>query len=191
MRTILVILGALVLGITAVISAIPSHAQEVDCDDFDSQAEAQAHLRANPSDPANLDADADGIACESLPGPTDLVPVTAAIGTAATATSTTPEATSTTQATALATSTTEPTVVSSSPLPSTAGDSETPRPTSTTAAAGAAAATATPTSANIRAPSTGDAGLSGQGSSAIPYLATGLLLAALTIGAGSFLRSRQ
>jgi hypothetical protein len=39
----------------------------LNCKDFDSQAEAQAELRANPSDPNNLDADNDGVACESLP----------------------------------------------------------------------------------------------------------------------------
>lgn len=37
---------------------------ELDCASFDSQAEAQANLEANPSDPNNLDADDDGEACE-------------------------------------------------------------------------------------------------------------------------------
>lgn len=36
-----------------------------DCDDFSSQAEAQAALDADPSDPERLDADDDGEACES------------------------------------------------------------------------------------------------------------------------------
>ncbi len=35
-----------------------------DCADFASQADAQAALAAEPSDPDNLDADDDGIACE-------------------------------------------------------------------------------------------------------------------------------
>jgi hypothetical protein len=35
-----------------------------DCADFASQADAQAALTAEPSDPDNLDADDDGIACE-------------------------------------------------------------------------------------------------------------------------------
>ena len=42
---------------------------------FRSQAEAQAVLRADPSDSNRLDADRDGIACESLPPPRDTVPV--------------------------------------------------------------------------------------------------------------------
>ena len=37
-----------------------------DCADFDSQAEAQAVLDDDPSDPERLDADDDGIACESF-----------------------------------------------------------------------------------------------------------------------------
>ncbi|GAA4866819.1 excalibur calcium-binding domain-containing protein [Actinomycetospora straminea] len=42
-----------------------SSAQDRDCADFDSQAEAQAVLDDDPSDPERLDADDDGIACES------------------------------------------------------------------------------------------------------------------------------
>ena len=41
------------------------------CSDFRSQANAQAVLRAAPSDPNQLDSDNDGIACESLPVPKD------------------------------------------------------------------------------------------------------------------------
>ncbi len=37
------------------------------CSDFGSQAEAQAVLSADPSDPNGLDGDNDGVACESLP----------------------------------------------------------------------------------------------------------------------------
>ena len=37
-----------------------------DCDDFSSQADAQAALDADPSDPERLDADDDGEACESF-----------------------------------------------------------------------------------------------------------------------------
>ncbi len=39
------------------------------CPDFKSQADAQAVLRADPSDPNRLDGDNDGIACERNPGP--------------------------------------------------------------------------------------------------------------------------
>jgi hypothetical protein len=45
------------------------------CADFASQADAQAVLRADPSDPNGLDRDKDGIACETRPLPRDLVPV--------------------------------------------------------------------------------------------------------------------
>jgi micrococcal nuclease len=45
------------------------------CSSFKSQADAQAVLRADPTDPNKLDGDADGIACESNPAPTDLVKV--------------------------------------------------------------------------------------------------------------------
>ncbi len=41
---------------------------DVNCDDFDSQAEAQAFFEAaGPGDPHGLDADDDGEACETLP----------------------------------------------------------------------------------------------------------------------------
>jgi hypothetical protein len=45
------------------------------CGDFVSQAEAQAVLRADPSDPNQLDADRDGVACERNRAPRDLAPV--------------------------------------------------------------------------------------------------------------------
>ena len=41
---------------------------DLDCADFASQAEAQAFYNADPSDPNGLDADDDGIACETLAG---------------------------------------------------------------------------------------------------------------------------
>ena len=45
------------------------------CDDFATQAQAQAVLRADPSDPNRLDGNRDGVACESRPAPNDLTPV--------------------------------------------------------------------------------------------------------------------
>lgn len=45
----------------------PEPGDELNCDDFATQEEAQAELDADPSDPHGLDADADGIACEGLP----------------------------------------------------------------------------------------------------------------------------
>lgn len=40
---------------------------DLDCADFDTQDEAQEVLDADPGDPHRLDADNDGVACESLP----------------------------------------------------------------------------------------------------------------------------
>jgi micrococcal nuclease len=45
------------------------------CPDFQSQADAQSVLRADPSDPNRLDTDRDGVACESNPPPRDTVRV--------------------------------------------------------------------------------------------------------------------
>lgn len=45
------------------------------CTDFPNQAAAQAHYRQHPTDQDGLDADDDGIACETLPCPCDMVPV--------------------------------------------------------------------------------------------------------------------
>ncbi len=44
------------------------------CPDFTSQADAQAVLRADPSDPNRLDGDKDGIACERNPAPYERAP---------------------------------------------------------------------------------------------------------------------
>lgn len=46
-----------------------------DCSDFASQADAQAVLSLDPSDPNELDGDRDGIACPDLPAPRNLAPV--------------------------------------------------------------------------------------------------------------------
>lgn len=53
-------------------SAGPAHAKDANCSDFNSQAAAQQYYlnHGGPqSDPAGLDADGDGIACESNPCP--------------------------------------------------------------------------------------------------------------------------
>jgi endonuclease YncB( thermonuclease family) len=47
----------------------PAAAADSDCSDFATQAAAEAWLQAYPGDPDRLDADADGVACESLPCP--------------------------------------------------------------------------------------------------------------------------
>jgi Excalibur calcium-binding domain len=50
------------------------HGDAYNCPHFASQADAQAVLRADPTDPNRLDADYDGIACESNRAPFDLTP---------------------------------------------------------------------------------------------------------------------
>jgi len=40
---------------------------QFDCASFGSQESAQAELERDPSDPSNLDADGDGVACETFP----------------------------------------------------------------------------------------------------------------------------
>lgn len=60
--TMLALIAALAIGFGFATAA--SAQQVLDCEDFDSQAEAQAAYRADPTDPANNDADHDGIACE-------------------------------------------------------------------------------------------------------------------------------
>jgi Excalibur calcium-binding domain len=65
-RTMLLLAAALVLGIAAA-PAASAQANDQNCSDFPSQAAAQAHLEQDPSDPDNLDADDDGVACEDFP----------------------------------------------------------------------------------------------------------------------------
>lgn len=69
------LVAALAVGV--VLPAVPLAAQRdrYDCADFSSQADAQAELdRTAPDDPSGLDADGDGIACESEFGLTDEAP---------------------------------------------------------------------------------------------------------------------
>src|SRR5688572_18090687 len=47
---------------------------DLDCEDFETQEEAQAVLDEDPADPNNLDPNADGIACALLPSASDLDP---------------------------------------------------------------------------------------------------------------------
>src|SRR5215207_1980588 len=64
----------------------------LDCEDFASQADAQAAYQADPSDPAGNDADGDGIACELYDGfkdtSTDLEPIEGVGADTSTATTT-------------------------------------------------------------------------------------------------------
>jgi hypothetical protein len=61
------VLAALVMAALAVFAG-PAAAQsgDLDCKDFNSQAEAQAKLEEDTSDPHRLDADNDGQACEAF-----------------------------------------------------------------------------------------------------------------------------
>jgi hypothetical protein len=62
MRHLLTLAAALAM---LLILAAPALAQDdLNCDDFGSQAEAQAHYDSDRSDPDRLDADSDGEACE-------------------------------------------------------------------------------------------------------------------------------
>ena len=77
-------LTAAILVIGGLVSIATAAHADLNCNNFASQADAQAHLRANPSDPDHLDADGDGIACESRPAPKDLVKVDRSVGATAT-----------------------------------------------------------------------------------------------------------
>lgn len=59
--------------------AYVDHADAFDCDALASQADAQAVLRADPSDPNRLDEDRDGVACKERPEPRDSKPVAAIV----------------------------------------------------------------------------------------------------------------
>ncbi len=80
----IVLLAALCAVVVLTLASVVSAQQEdLDCGDFGSQAEAQAALRENPSDPYGLDGPVGpvgtgepGVACEgALPGPVDFTPV--------------------------------------------------------------------------------------------------------------------
>ncbi|MCW2853603.1 MAG: Competence protein ComEC/Rec2-related protein [Nocardioides sp.] len=60
----------LFFGVSLVAVASPAHARDKNCSDFDTQAQAQDYLdQQGGGDPDGLDADDDGIACETLPCP--------------------------------------------------------------------------------------------------------------------------
>ncbi len=76
-RTLATLAALVALMAATFIPSRAAHA-DLDCIDFPNQAAAQAHLRANPSDPDRLDgSDNDGLACESRPCPCDRTPVRA------------------------------------------------------------------------------------------------------------------
>jgi len=161
-------LVALIASLAA-LSSVSAQVNDQNCDDFPSQAAAQAHLRADPSDPDQLDTDHDGIACESNPAPYDLIPVVAGTPTAtATATATpTPSATATATLTPTATATATATAMATV----TATPTRTATPTAT------ATAVVTP-----RPPATGSAG-SVNSQSVLAWLALATVAIGATAGA--------
>lgn len=56
----------LLLGFVALAPQASAQDGDLNCGDFNSQAEAQSNLDANPSDPNKLDGEGDGIACETF-----------------------------------------------------------------------------------------------------------------------------
>src|SRR4051812_2882259 len=81
------------------------------CSDFATQQDAQAHFDQDKSDPDNLDADNDGIACEALPDGLreDHTALGGSTASPTTTTTTTTSTTSTTPATTTSATTTDTT----------------------------------------------------------------------------------
>lgn len=63
------LVAAVAAGALIPLAGVAAAGDDKNCEDFASQAEAQALLDENPLDIHMLDADKDGIACESLPAP--------------------------------------------------------------------------------------------------------------------------
>lgn len=71
-RLVALLLSVLLSFATLSLATGPAHAADKDCGDFDTQAAAQKffiNAGGPKNDPHRLDADGDGIACESLPCP--------------------------------------------------------------------------------------------------------------------------
>ena len=65
-------IALVLLAASSVTAGVPATAADLDCSDFSSQASAQNYflsIGGPSSDPDRLDADGDGIACESNPCP--------------------------------------------------------------------------------------------------------------------------
>jgi Excalibur calcium-binding domain len=146
-RIAAIISGSLMfLVVLATCFAQEAAAQDVfNCSDFTYQEEAQAVFDRDPSDPNNLDADNDGIACESLPsrpnGTTTTTGTTTGTSTTST-TGTTPVTTTGTTATTGTTSTTLGTTSTTAPSTTTGTPSTTTGTTTgTTGIAGTTGAT--------------------------------------------------
>ena len=70
MRKVLLVAALCALAVLTVAPTAMAQTEGVpqNCDDFASQADAQAFYNSDPSDPEGLDADDDGIACEDSTG---------------------------------------------------------------------------------------------------------------------------
>ena len=66
-KRLLLLLATAAMAMLVATPAALAQAGDLDCADFATQEEAQAMLDADPSDPNGLDADGDGVACETLP----------------------------------------------------------------------------------------------------------------------------
>ena len=69
MRRLLLFLAGVAAAMLITIPAALAQADDLDCADFDSQADTQAELRSDPNDPNDLDAEDDGVACETFTYP--------------------------------------------------------------------------------------------------------------------------
>jgi len=61
------VLAALTIAVFGGGAGAAAQSGDLNCSDFATQADAQAELSRDPSDPNGLDRDNDGIACEGLP----------------------------------------------------------------------------------------------------------------------------
>jgi hypothetical protein len=66
-KKIAAVLATFVLATLGVVGIATANADDLNCDDFSTQQEAQAVYDKDRSDPNGLDRDNDGIACETLP----------------------------------------------------------------------------------------------------------------------------
>lgn len=70
-RVLALVITPLALGLTFFVPSLEAQSGDLDCSDFDTQAQAQAVYDQDPSDPNRLDADNDGEACEDSLGDED------------------------------------------------------------------------------------------------------------------------
>ena len=71
MRRLLLLVATVAMALFVASPMALAQTDDLDCADFTSQADAQAELRADPTDPNGLDAEDDGVACETFAYPED------------------------------------------------------------------------------------------------------------------------